>query len=214
MKFNQFIRGDAAEVLARDDDPLDFICGSPPYFPHHLPASCTRKHYLDVLDRWWAQCARRLRPDGKLVVQTALMPPGGKIVKQSPRDLGPLPFDIDQRILALTPLRRLEVFIWQKQTSEKMWSCYPYPGNALAQNTVEFIYVYHNPVGKPRRVSDEVKEASRISHPLWLDLTQQVWWIHAGAGQRSREVGAPSTVPNKVGGAIDRFVLHGRRCRV
>jgi hypothetical protein len=58
-----------------------------------------------------------------------------------------------------------------------MFGSYPYPGNILENNTIEFINVYVKP-GKPPKFPIVVKQANEIAQQEWVDLTQQVWFMY------------------------------------
>lgn len=57
-----------------------------------------------------------------------------------------------------------------------MFGSYPYPRNFYAQNTTEFITIYVKD-GKPDKVSDEIKEKSKLSKQEWVEYTKQIWDI-------------------------------------
>jgi hypothetical protein len=131
----------------------------------------------------WVECARVLRPNGKIAINAAIIPigqtPQAKRRKE-PRRLHDLAHDFQQRILAETDLRLFENFVWQKQTTEWMRGAYPTPGNNLACNTTEAITVYVKPgarrsYGQAVRDANGAKCAERLAEHS--DLTQQVWWI-------------------------------------
>jgi len=90
------------------------------------------------------------------------------------------------------PLERFSLYIWQKQTTEKMFGSYPYPPNIYEDNTIEFINVFVKP-GKPRRLPKAVKEASKLSQEEWVNLTMQVWPIYPE--DVSRSGGHPAPFP-------------------
>ena len=52
---------------------------------------------------------------------------------------------MEQKILLESGVARYGLFVWQKQTSKMMFGSYPFPGNILENNTVEFIHVYVKP---------------------------------------------------------------------
>jgi DNA modification methylase len=87
-------------------------------------------------------------------------------------------------------LTRYSLFIWQKQTTEKMFGSYPYPPNIYEDNTIEFINVFVKP-GRPRKLSRAIKEASRLTQKQWLNLTMQVWPIYPADVSRGRGHPAP-----------------------
>jgi DNA modification methylase len=91
--FNQLYTGHAAAVMA--DFPagcIDLIVTSPPYwdaveYGHGRGPWASYGGYLDDMQTVWVQCARVLRPHGKLCINAALMPvPQGR-TKRDPRGL-------------------------------------------------------------------------------------------------------------------------------
>ena len=81
--------------------------------------------YLDDLDTVWAEVARVLLPNGKLCLNVPILPltkdvSAAAFGPSHTRVLLDLYSDIKQRIEANTPLRLYSLYIWEKQTTEKM----------------------------------------------------------------------------------------------
>ena len=113
---------------------------------------------------------------------------------------------MEQKILRETTLARYGLFVWQKQTSKMMFGSYPFPGNILENNTVEFIHVYVKP-GAPPKFPRRVKAANRLSRTEWLDLTQQVWFMYP---QDVKRGGAhPAPFPEKLPARLIRLYSFG-----
>jgi DNA modification methylase len=153
----------------------------------------------------WVQCARVLRPNGKLCINAPIMPIPKAVIQQHTRHLKNIAFDIERRILDETDLERYSLFIWQKQTSKMMFGSYPFPGNPIENNTIEFINVYVKP-GKPPKFSPEVKAANKIDDFEWRDLIQQVWFMYPADVARS---GHPAPFPIRLPGRLIRMYTHG-----
>src|SRR5262249_18619830 len=146
---------------------IDLIVTSPPYWTaveyDGTPSWSSYEAYLDDLQTVWTQCARVLRPNGKLCINAPLLPiPKHIIKKQHTRHLKDISADIDHKILAETDLDRFSVFVWQKQTSKLMFGSRPYPGNIFECNTIEFIRVYVKP-GRPPKFARNVKAANELT---------------------------------------------------
>jgi len=139
----------------------------------------------------WKECARVLRPNGKLRVNAPLMPIPKAMIEQHTRHLKNIAFDLETRILGGTDLERYGLFVWQKQTSKMMFGSYPYPGNIIENDTIEFITVYVKP-GRPPRFDADVKQAGRLSRSEWMDLAQQVWFTYPEDVKRDRDHPGPS----------------------
>jgi modification methylase len=128
------------------------------------------------------------------------------MIRQHTRHLKNIAFDIERKILAETDFERYALFIWQKQTSKMMFGSYPYPGNIIENNTVEFINVYVKP-GKPPRFAPDIKQANALTRAEWLDLTQQVWFMYPQDVKREGEHPAP--FPEKLPGRLMRLYTFG-----
>jgi hypothetical protein len=136
LPLNRIICGHAAEVMAKwPSKSVDLIVTSPPYWnavaydglaaPWH-----SYEEYLAGLQTVWIECARVLRPAGKLCINAPLLPIEQKRMKQDTCVLKDIAGDIGRGILTGTDLLRLyDQFIWQKQTTERMLGVYPYPGH-------------------------------------------------------------------------------------
>lgn len=202
---NQVLCGDAAQVLSQlPDDAVHLIVTSPPYWNlvdygvEGQIGQASYEKYLDDLLEVWAQVERVLVPNGKLCINTAIVPvPKKGDNRHHTRQLKNLNNDIEYSILyrGRCALQRYGLFIWQKQTSVKMFGSYPYPPNLYEDNTVEFINVFVKP-GKPRSLPKAVKERSRLTQEQWLNLTMQVWPIYPE--DVARTGGHPAPFPVKL----------------
>lgn len=203
---SRIVCGDAASVLKLiPSDSVHCIVTSPPYwntvdygFDDQIGQS-TYECYLDELLAVWAECERVLVPNGKLAINAPILPmPKAVIGNQHTRHLKNLCSDIEATILRSLSLQRYSLYIWQKQTTEKMFGSYPYPPNLYEQNTVEFISVFVKP-GQPRKLDKAVKEASRLTEQEWMNLTRQVWPLYPEDIKRARHPAPfPESLPNRL----------------
>jgi DNA modification methylase len=200
---NQIICGNAERVMSElPDESVHLIVTSPPYWnmvdygvPGQLGQTSYEKYITDLL-QVWRQASRVLIPNGKLCINTPIMPVPKKVMNSShTRHLKNINNDIEFSILndSASTFERFSLFVWQKQTSVKMFGSYPYPPNIYEDNTIEFINVFVKP-GKPRKLSKAVKEGSKLSQELWLNLTMQVWPIYPEDVSRSGNHPAPYPV--------------------
>jgi modification methylase len=204
--------GHSADVLAAfPENCIDLVVTSPPYWTaveydggkNPWPSYDA---YLADMQSVWMQCARVLRPNGKLCINAPIMPIPKRLIPQHTRHLKNIAFDTEQRILAGTDLERYSLFVWQKQTSKMMFGSYPYPGNIIENNTIEFINVYVKP-GKPPKFDPAVKAANAMSRAEWLDLAQQVWFMYPEDVKRSGD--HPSPFPSKLPARLMRLYSFG-----
>jgi DNA modification methylase len=209
---DRFHCGHAAEVMGEwPDGFVDLIVTSPPYwtaveYEDQGQSWASYEDYLADMMAVWRQCARVLRPNGKLCINAPVMPVPKAMIEQHTRHIKNIAFDFDNGIIASTDLERYSVFIWQKQTSKLMFGSYPFPGNLLENNTIEFINVYVKP-GKPPKFDPEVKEANRLSRAEWIDLIQQVWFMYPE--DVKREEGHPAPFPIKLPARLMRLYTYG-----
>ena len=138
------------------------------------------KNYIEEMLKVWKECERVLNPNGKLVINTPLMP----ILKKSlnthyNRHIFDINSDIENSILNNTGLFLLDVFIWNRTNPSKklMFGSYPYPRNFYAQNTTEFITVYVKDGLSENNLPAEIKEKSKLTEKEWVEFTKQVWNI-------------------------------------
>lgn len=137
------------------------------------------KTYLDEMLLVWKECERVLAPNGKLAINSPLMPMLKKDFNSHyTRHIFNINSDIEHTILSKTKLFLLDVYIWNRTNPSKklMFGSYPYPRNFYAQNTVEFVTVYVKD-GRPKQVPLHLKELSKLTQKQWLEYTKQVWNI-------------------------------------
>lgn len=138
--------------------------------------------FITELLKVWVECERVLKPNGKLVINTPLMP-----MKRSDysthynRHIFDLNSDIQQSILRQrnTTMFLYDVYIWERANPSKslMFGSYPYPRNFYAQNTSEFITVYVKDGAPDSSLPKKVKDASKLTQKEWVDFTKQIWNI-------------------------------------
>lgn len=209
---DQLFVGHAAEVLSKlPAGCIDLVVTSPPYwtaveYDQGENPWPSYEAYLADMQSVWTECGRLLRPNGKLCINAPIMPIPKDVIQQHTRHLKNIAFDMEHKILAETDLERYSLFVWQKQTSKMMFGSYPYPGNIIENNTIEFINVYVKP-GKPPKFDSSVKEANKLTRTEWLDLAQQVWFMYPEDVKRDRDHPAP--FPTKLPARLMRLYTYG-----
>ncbi len=190
---------DSRNLSDLPDESVQLIITSPPYFnikDYSLDGYQTTKHadkeigqigdiqqydgYISEMLSVWKECERVLKPNGKIAINTPLMPMLKKeLTTHYNRHVFDINSDIQQSIIKNTNLFLMDVYIWNRTNPKKglMFGSYPYPRNFYAQNTIEFISIYVKD-GKPENhVSPEHREASKLSQEEWVTFTKQVWDI-------------------------------------
>src|SRR3984893_1535547 len=208
---DRLFTGHAAEVLSRfPQGSIDLVVTSPPYwtdveYEQGENSWAADPTYLTDMQSVWNQCARVLRPNGKLCINAPIMPIPKDVIQQHTRHLKNIAFDMEHKILVETDLERYSLFVWQKQTSKMMFGSYPYPGNIIENNTIEFINVYVKP-GKPPKFEADVKDANELARSEWLDLAQQVWFMYPE--DVKREGAHPAPFPEKLPARLMRLYTY------
>ncbi len=180
---------------------VDLIITSPPYFNiknysknGHQNKTHSKAHknqigdiknykiFIRELLKVWQECERVLKPNGKLIINTPLMPmKKAEFSTHYNRHIFDLNSDIQNSILYKknSEMFLLDTYIWNRTNTSKslMFGSYPYPRNFYAQNTSEFITVYVKE-GKPKNeLPSKIKEQSKLTQKEWVEYTKQIWNI-------------------------------------
>lgn len=138
---NRIICGDAEETLSRlPASGIDLIITSPPYNFGHSYASdpssdtCEWNEYFEKLSRVWAQCARILKPGGRIAVN----------VQPLFSDYVPTHHIISTQLQKLGLLWKAE-FLWEKNNYNAKytaWGSWKSPSMPYIKYTWEYIEVF------------------------------------------------------------------------
>ncbi len=183
------------------DQTVDLIVTSPPYFnikdyskngyqnETHSNKSANQigdianyNVFIKELLKVWNECERVLMPNGKMVINTSLMPMKRKeFSTHYNRHIFDLNADIQRSILYQenTKMFLLDTYIWNRVNTSKnlMFGSYPYPRNFYAQNTSEFVTVYVKDGAPNNKIPKSIKEKSKLTQKEWTEYTKQIWNI-------------------------------------
>ncbi len=196
---NKVFFSDSRNMKELPDNSVQLIVTSPPYFnikdyskdgyqqaqkgekkTGQIGDIAKYEDYINELLLVWKECERVLKPNGKLAINSPLMPMlKSDMATHYNRHIFDIDSDIKHSILHKTNLFLLDVYIWNRTNSSKklMFGSYPYPRNFYAQNTIEFISVFVKD-GKPENnVLQEIKEMSKLTQEEWINFTKQIWNI-------------------------------------
>lgn len=187
---------DARHMKEVDDNFVRLIITSPPYWnikKYDLDGSQESQHsekaegqigdikdydeYLNEMLKIWKECERTLKPNGKLCINVPLMPAEKKVLNtHHNRHIFDINSGIEHSILNNTNLFLYDMFIWNRTNSSKglIFGSYPCPPNFYAQNNIEFITIYVKD-GKLEKISEEIKEKSKLTQDQFIEYTKQVW---------------------------------------
>lgn len=191
----------AQKMVEVKSNTIDLIITSPPYFNikdyskdgyqeknhsakngQQLGDIANYQVFIKELSKVWKECERVLKPNGKLIINTPLMPMKKKeFTTHYNRHIFDLNSDIQNSILYRknTKMFLFDTYIWNRVNTSKglMFGSYPYPRNFYAQNTSEFITVYVKDGIPENGYPDHIKEKSKLTQKEWVEFTKQIWDI-------------------------------------
>ena len=196
---NKLFFKDARKMTELPDNSVQLVVTSPPYFNikdysldgyqkdkrsekirGQIGDIADYKKYVNEMLQVWKECERVLKPNGKLVVNTPLMPMFKNVLDTHfNRHIFDINSDIENSILNNTGLFLLDIYIWNRTNPSKklMFGSYPYPRNFYAQNTIEFITVYVKDGPSENNLPKDIKEKSKLTEKEWVEFTKQIWNI-------------------------------------
>lgn len=190
----------STNMVELPDESVNLIITSPPYFnikdyskdgyqknttfennENQLGNVDDYSKFINSMLPVWEECFRVLKPNGKMVINTPLMP----MIKKEysthyNRHIFNINSDIEHCILSnIKEFYLLDLYIWNRTNSTKnlMFGSYPYPRNFYAQNTIEFINVFVKEGQPEENTRSDIKEKSKLTQEQWTNYTKQIWNI-------------------------------------
>jgi len=202
----KIIIGDSRKMVEVDDNSIDLIVTSPPYWhikdygaSGQIGYGQNLHKYLKNLYSVWKECYRTLKPGRRLCINIGdqfarsiiygrykIIPLHAEFIAQC-EDIG---FDYMGSI------------IWQKKTTmnttggANVMGSYPYPPNGMIEIDYEFILVFKKP-GKSEKVPKEIKEKSKLTREEWKEYFYGHWYF-GGARQIEHEAMFPEELPKRL----------------
>jgi len=202
----KIVIGDSRKMLEVEDESVQLIVTSPPYWSiknygtdNQIGYGQTLHEYLRDLYRVWKESYRVLEPGRRLVINIGdqfarsiiygrykIIPLHAEVIAQC-EDIG---FDYMGSI------------IWQKKTTmnttggANVMGSYPYPPNGMVEIDYEYILIFKKP-GKSKRVSKEIKEKSRLTKEEWKEFFSGHWYF-GGVRQVDHQAMFPEELPSRV----------------
>ncbi|MGP8049395.1 MAG: DNA-methyltransferase [Desulfobaccales bacterium] len=202
----RIIIGDSRAMPEIETASVDLVVTSPPYWhikdygvSGQIGYGQTLHQYLTDLFHTWSECFRVLRPGSRLCINVGdqfaraavygrykVIPLHAEFIGQCEK----IGFDF------------LGAIIWQKKTTmntsggANVMGSYPFPPNGLVEIDYEFILICKKP-GAGRKVSKEVKEASRLTKEEWKEYFCGHWRF-GGARQLGHEARFPEELPRRL----------------
>lgn len=202
----KIIIGDSRRMIEAEDNSVDLIVTSPPYWhikdykvPGQIGYGQSLHKYLKDLYRVWKECHRTLKQGRRLCINIGdqfarsiiyrrykIIPLHAELIAQC-EDMG---FDY------------MGAIIWQKKTTmnttggANVMGSYPYPPNGMIEIDYEFILIFKKP-GKSKKVPKEIKEKSKLTKEEWKEYFYGHWYF-GGARQIQHEAMFPEELAKRL----------------
>jgi DNA modification methylase len=204
--FAKIIIGDSRRMLEVQDESVDLIVTSPPYWhikdyemSSQIGYGQDLHQYLKDIYLVWEECFRVLRSGGRFCLNIGdqfarsviygkykVIPIHAEFILQCEK----IGFDFMGSI------------IWQKKTTmnttggASIMGSYPYPPNGMVEIDYEFILIFKKP-GPSKKVSKEIKEISKLTKEEWKQYFSGHWYFR-GARQIEHEAMFPEELPKRL----------------
>ena len=202
----KIIIGDSRSMAEVEDESIDLVVTSPPYWhikdygiKGQIGYGQSLHQYLRDLYYVWQECFRVLRPGSRLCLNIGdqfarasvygrykVIPLHAEFIAQGEQ----IGFDFMGSV------------IWQKKTTMNttggavVMGSYPYPPNGIIEIDYEFIHIFKKP-GKSKKVLPETKEASKLTKEEWKEYFAGHWYF-GGARQLGHEAMFPEELPRRL----------------
>lgn len=204
--YRKIIFGDAGNMSKVADSSVHLIVTSPPYWnlkdyghKKQIGFGDSYKEYIAKLNAVWQECFRVLKPGCKLCINV------GDICLRSTKTIGhrkiPIQADVIRGCCSLS-FGYVGAIIWHKYTNCRssggacIMGSYPLPRNGVVKLDYEYILLFSKP-GKSPVVSNDQKEASKLTLPEWKDYFQSSWRF-PGARQSEHMAMFPEEIPKRL----------------
>jgi site-specific DNA-methyltransferase (adenine-specific) len=175
-------------MLEVSDDSIDLIISGPPYWDYIDYEQCAEEGrkvgtwsggtsyelFLALMERWYAECYRVLRPGRYCIVNLGTVPRDGQVV--------PLPFDAVPLMRSLGWMFQYDI-VWHKvsggRQNARVTVRHPYPGLYRPNERTEHLLVFRkNPnVAFYKRGADRTQGSFPINDFFKREIANNVWHI-------------------------------------
>lgn len=203
--FCKIIIGDSRNMALIEDDSVNLIVTSPPYFNAKKYSKDTSGRDLGNIDDYmtwkneikkvWKECFRVLQPGRKMFINIMNLPVSNeKNEGNGFRTLNIVGHTID--LCEEIGFWFKREIIWHKTNSVKAhFGTYPYPGGILINCMHEQILEFEKPAPKGydkyKHLTKEIKEASKLTKDFWLSIKSSSVWVMKPYKSGTREHLAP-----------------------
>jgi site-specific DNA-methyltransferase (adenine-specific) len=160
-------------------------------------SSTTYDEYLASICKVFRECAKKLTPDGKLIVNIMPILLPGKSSKFRRRVTKTVLTDLETFMNSLGDMYFHSLYIWDKRKAVRFssWGSYPHPPNLLSTYPYEWIIVFSKS-GKRHKVIEAIKDKSAITHDEFTNWVQNSIWDFQPAS--AKQEGHPAPFPEEL----------------
>lgn len=196
--------GDSRNMKDVADGSVQLIITSPPYGAlkdydndGQIRMDQSYSDYIQNLNEVWKECIRVLGPDGKLCINIMPLFESGNATPFKRRVTHTVISDIEKFMDSTGEMFTFALYIWDKRKIVRFSSfgSYPYPTNIFSTFPYEWIIVFCKK-GKRDKVSDEIKEKSKLTQKEWADWAINSFWEMQPAKAKSE--GHPAPFPKEL----------------
>ncbi|MCW1298552.1 MAG: DNA methyltransferase [Candidatus Parvarchaeota archaeon] len=206
MLFAKIIIGDSKKMIELQDNSIDLVVTSPPYWyiknyevEGQIGYGQSLHEYLKSLFVVWKECFRVLKPGTRLCINI-----GDQFLRSivyGRYKIAPLhsEFIVQCEKIGFDYMGSI---IWQKKTTmnttggANVMGSYPYPPSGLIEIDYEFILIFKKP-GKKVAPSEEIKEKSKLTKEEWKEYFSG-HWNFPGERQIDHEAMFPEELPKRL----------------
>ena len=188
-------------------ESVHLIVTSPPYWQikdygdsNQIGFNDTYEDYINNLNKVWSECYRVLYPGCRLCVNIGDQ--FARAVTYGRYKIIPIREEII-RFCESIGFDYMGAIIWQKKTTmnttggASVMGSFPYPRNGLIEIDYEFILLFKKLDQSPNRVSEEIKEESKLSNEEWRKYFTG-HWNFAGCKQDKHIAMFPEELPRRL----------------
>jgi len=181
---HKIIIGDSRNMAELQDKSVHLIITSPPYWqlkdygaPNQIGFDDSYEDYINNLNLVWKECFRVLNDGCRLCINIGDQ--FARSVYYGRYKIIPIRTEII-KFCEIIGFDYMGAIIWQKPTTMNttggatVMGSFPYPRNGIIKIDYEFILIFKKP-GNPPKVSQELKEKSKLSKEEWSEYFSGHW---------------------------------------
>ena len=203
---HKIITGDSRRMTALADESVHLVITSPPYWQlkdygdrRQIGFHDSYENYVNNLNLVWQECFRVLHKGCRMCINIGDQ--FARSVYYGRYKIIPIRTEII-KFCETIGLDYMGAIIWQKVTTTNtsggatVMGSFPYPRNGILKIDYEFILIFKKP-GKPPKVSETIKERSKLSTADWNTYFTGHWKF-AGEKQDKHLAMFPLELPHRL----------------